>query len=262
MRREDGELNSTLPAATCAAPANARHASRLTLAGARVALDARTAVRANVEIEDGCIRRLNTNGDGLSAARPNTAFDPSRVVDLSGCIVLPGLVNAHDHLEFNLFPRLGNGPYANSEEWARDIYRPEASPIRQHLAVPKPVRLWWGALKNLLCGVTTVCHHNPYIEEVFDADFPIYVVKRYGWAHSLAFEKHLLDAFRSTPPESPLLLHLSEGKDSRSEKEIFVLERLGALDSRTVAVHGVGMNAAALCLLRERNAALASPRLN
>ena len=50
---------------------------------------------------------------------------------------MPGLINAHDHLEFNLFPRLGRGPYPNAGEWARDIYHPDRSPIREQLRVPK-----------------------------------------------------------------------------------------------------------------------------
>jgi cytosine/adenosine deaminase-related metal-dependent hydrolase len=92
-------------------------------------------------------------------------------LDLDGHVVLPGLINSHDHLEFNLFPRLGRGVYPNATEWARDIYHPERSPIREQLQVPKPVRLAWGGLKNLLSGVTTVCHHNPYERKIFGAGF-------------------------------------------------------------------------------------------
>ena len=91
--------------------------------------------------------------------------------DLSGHLLLPGLINAHDHLEFNLFPRLGRGPYANASSWAADIYRPDASPVKEHLLVPKKVRLIWGGIKNLLSGVTTVAHHNPWEASVFAQHF-------------------------------------------------------------------------------------------
>src|ERR1700761_6676819 len=46
-------------------------------------------------------------------------------IDLSGLLVLPGLINAHDHLGFSLFPQLGTRPYGNWREWAQDIYHPE-----------------------------------------------------------------------------------------------------------------------------------------
>src|SRR3954469_21122726 len=130
-------------------------------------------------------------------------MDPRMIVenldfDLSGYEILPGLINAHDHLEFALFPRLGRGPYLNSSDWARDIYRPHESPVADHLRVPKPVRLLWGGIRNLLAGATTVCHHNPY-DTVFDEDFPVRVIKRFGWAHSFAFESDVTGRFRDTP---------------------------------------------------------------
>jgi hypothetical protein len=56
----------------------------------------------------------------------------------------------------------GRGPYANASSWAADIYHPDKSPVKEHLLVPKAVRLVWGGIKNLLSGVTTVAHHNPY----------------------------------------------------------------------------------------------------
>jgi cytosine/adenosine deaminase-related metal-dependent hydrolase len=177
-------------------------------------------------------------------------------LDLSGHVVMPGLINAHDHLEFNLFPRLGRGPYPNAGEWARDIYHPERSPIREQLRVPKAVRLWWGGLKNLLSGVTTVCHHNPYERQVFNADFPVRVVRRFAWAHSLEFEPHLAARFRKGPASYPFVVHCAEGVDAVARREVHALDSLGALDRRTTIVHGVGLKREGLDLMRRRGASL------
>jgi len=59
-------------------------------------------------------------------------------MDLAGHLILPGLINAHDHLEFNLYPRLGRGPYPNAGSLGRvTSYHPRESPIREQLAIPK-----------------------------------------------------------------------------------------------------------------------------
>ncbi len=216
------------------------------LTGARVAVDARTAVAADWEIRGGRVHQWK-NGGIKSAGTP--------ALDLTGCMVLPGLINAHDHLEFNLFPRLGQGPYRNFLEWAQAIYWPEEWPVCQYTAIPKRVRLWWGALKNLLSGVTTVCHHNPYDADVF-TDFPVRVVNRYGWAHSIALGGDIETKYRRTPVDAPFIIHLAEGTDEESGSEIFQLDRLRSLGSNTVVVHGVALNERGHRLLQERGAAL------
>ncbi len=137
------------------------------LTGARVALGPEETVMSEVEIRSGRIAAIQSAKTRRGVLR----------LDLRGCLVLPGLINAHDHLEFNLFPRLGRGPYPNAGAWARDIYHPGCSPVKEHLQVPMETRLRWGAVKNLLSGVTTVCHHNPYHAPVFSRGFPIRVAR-------------------------------------------------------------------------------------
>lgn len=228
----------------------------LRLEGASVAWDARRASRANVEIAGCRTSRILRQGFSNQCELRAISSTPAARVDLEGYMLLPGLVNAHDHLEFNLFPRLGRGPYSNAVEWARDIYHPDLSPLREHLSVPKSLRLWWGGLKNLLSGVTSVCHHNPYEEDVFSGHFPVRVVKRFGWTHSLGFGKNIAEDFLRTPAQAPFILHLGEGTDLPSQDEIFDLDRRGALTSRTVIVHGVGLTAEGHALRRRRDAAL------
>jgi cytosine/adenosine deaminase-related metal-dependent hydrolase len=183
-------------------------------------------------------------------------------LDLDGLQVLPGLINAHDHLEFALFPRLGRRHYANATEWARDIYHPDQSPVFEHLQVPKSLRLLWGGLRNLACGVTTVCHHNPY-DAAFDDGFPVRVVKRYGWAHSLAFQANIRDRFDATPPGAPFLIHAGEGTDVAAAEEISKLHELGVLTERTVLIHAVGFREDGWELIRKAGAAVVwCPRSN
>ena len=178
-----------------------------------------------------------------------------RVLDLSDYMGLPGLINGHDHLEWNLFPSLGNPTYPNFYAWAREIYRPESPPIRDILRVPLKDRLWWGAYKNLISGVTTVVHHNPYHRKVFSRRFPVRVLRDYGWAHSIGHGKNIERAFARSRGK-PFIIHGAEGVDSISAQEISHLDRIGVLSSNSVIVHGVALRAEDIRKMKHRGSSL------
>ena len=214
------------------------------LTGARVALTATHTERLNLVISRGRILPFDSRAT------------VDEEVDLSGHLLLPGLINAHDHLEFGLFPRLGNGPYGNASEWAEAIYRPEEPPVKEHLRVPKKDRLLWGAIRNLICGVTTVAHHNPWEPTVFTRAFPIRVVRRFGWAHSLHFSPDLADQCHHTPIRWPFIIHAAEGTDSQARAEVARLNELGVLTRRTVLVHAVGTGPAELETIQQSGSSI------
>jgi len=113
-----------------------------------------------------------------------------KVVRLDNHYLYCGLTNSHDHLEMNLYPPSGTPPYHNYTEWARDVYKPNESPVKEIEKIPIKYRFLWGGIKNLISGVTTVVHHNPWRSSL-GVRFPVRVLKKYAWAHSLAFEKKL-----------------------------------------------------------------------
>ena len=237
---------------------SSENSGMLNISGATYALGPDAASYASLTIERGYIHSIASDHPGN---RKNIIA--SSGLDLTGYLLLPGLINAHDHLEFGLFPNLGAGPYQNSVEWAKEIHRTNAALIARHRKVPRAVRLWWGAIRNLLCGVTTVCHHNPLSRELLANEFPVRVLSKFGWAHSLEMDPDLVRNFDHTPPNLPFILHAAEGIDARSAQEIFDLDRMQILDDRTVLVHGLAMNPKAIALLnRRRSAVIICPTSN
>jgi cytosine/adenosine deaminase-related metal-dependent hydrolase len=228
-----------------------RQQNHLLIHGSRCALGPQQSKHTSVEITGDRITRIRSSPRGLSGSISN---DTS--IDLRGFLLLPGFVNAHDHLEFALFPKLGNPPYRNYIEWGDDIHSKFPDLIAKHRAVPKEIRLWWGGLRNLLCGVTTVSHHNPLWPELQREDFPVRVIQDYGWGHSLALGGDLRQARAATPGGRPFIVHACEGVDEQARQELWGLDRLGVLDDSTVVVHGLAIDQDGLALMRDRRASL------
>ena len=176
--------------------------------------------------------------DGIDVAPDRS----DEVIDLDNSFVFPGLVNAHDHLELNSQPRLKwRDRYANASEWIAD-FQPRFA-TDPDLAVNSTDtlddRVWVGGLKNLLAGVTTVCHHNP-MHRVLRQQFPVRVVERFGFSHSLHVDGNAVaSSHHRTPGDWPWMIHAAEGVDDCARAELDTFDRLGCLTPNTVFIHGV-----------------------
>lgn len=190
--------------------------------------------------------------DGLIAV---SAGDVAHHFSMPDCELRPGLINAHEHLGFNHFPRLGEPPYQNAYEWGLDLHARFGDEVARAKSMDRKTALLFGALKNLLGGVTTVVHHDSW-EADFDDGFPIRVVPVRN-AHSLRFEPDLAAAFAEAGAQlEPICIHLAEGIDGESAAEPLVLAEAGQLSDRVIAVHNVGVDGLGVRALSESGAAV------
>jgi cytosine/adenosine deaminase-related metal-dependent hydrolase len=184
----------------------------------------------------------------IAARQPPAAW----ALDLRDHLVFPGLINAHDHLQLNTIPPLPHAaPFPNSYAWI-DAFQPhfQQPAVVASVGVPEPLRLWQGGLKSLLCGATTVAHHDPWRATLDDPAFPVRVLRRFGWSHSLGlgcathgprYGPPIVESYAATPIDWPWVMHLAEGTDATAAAELAQLAQLGCLARNTVLVHGVGL---------------------
>jgi cytosine/adenosine deaminase-related metal-dependent hydrolase len=155
-------------------------------------------------------------------------------------MVFPGLVNSHDHLDFNLYPNLGHRTYNNYTEWGRHIHKTYKTEIAAVLKVPSVLRYEWGVFKNLLCGVTTVVNHG---EPSGLKDDLITIFEGVQALHSVGLESawrlKLNNPFNT---KLPVCIHVGEGDDWLSFSEINQLTGWNFFRRSLVGVHAVAMS--------------------
>jgi cytosine/adenosine deaminase-related metal-dependent hydrolase len=195
---------------------------------------------------DGVGTSLRVEGSTISSMGTPPAPDDV-VVDLRGDRLLPGLINAHDHLQLNSLPPLqSTEPWRHAREWVTEInLRRRTDPVfESHLKLPVNERLLIGGVKNLLSGVTTVAHHDRLYAFLQEQRFPVDVIRDFGMSHSLYIDGDdaLRQAYRNTPADWPWIIHLAEGVDAEAAGEFERLESLGCLGANTVIVHGIALD--------------------
>ena len=168
-------------------------------------------------------------------------------LDMRGDRMLPGLINAHDHLQLNSLPRIPySGRCRNARDWIADVNRSLQidSDFAASAAASLEQRLLVGGMKNLLCGVTTAAHHDPLYPLLLSRHFPTRVLTDFGWAHSLQIDgdERVRQSRERTPRDWPWIVHAAEGVDDAAAAEFERLEALGCIGPNTRIVHGVALD--------------------
>lgn len=200
---------------------------------------------------------LSIVGDRIGAASAGRV----RRIDLRDHVIVPGLVNAHEHLHLNAVPPLPVGaPFPDSYAWIEAFQAHFREPaVVAALTLPKALRLRHGAVKNLLAGTTCVAHHDPWHPALDTKDFPVALLREYGWSYALGWPHYgppVRQSFDATPPDRPWMIHLAEGTDAVAQAELAQLDALGCLASNSVLVHGVGLRESDIDRVIERGAAV------
>ncbi|MFI5161105.1 MAG: amidohydrolase family protein [Sphingobacteriales bacterium] len=186
----------------------------------------------NIRLADDHIAEVSSKPFAAKLGQFNLNFD--------GALVFPGLVNSHDHLDFNLFPALGDRTYKNYTEWGRYIHKNYGEKIARILRIPTELSEQWGVYKNLLNGVTTVVNHGKKIKK---KALPITVYEDCQSIHSVRFEKKWWLALNNPLKRKlPVAIHTGEGTDIPARQEIDKLIQRNLLKRPLVGIHGVAMN--------------------
>jgi cytosine/adenosine deaminase-related metal-dependent hydrolase len=186
---------------------------------------------------------IRTTGDRIAeiSVSPLAATPNVLSLDLGGAMVFPGLINSHDHLDFNLFPALGDRTYDDYTEWGNYIHQNYKEEIDKVLRIPMHLREAWGIYKNLLCGVTTVVNHGEKIKKPTSL---ITVHEDCQSIHSVQFgKKWKLSLNNPLKKNVAAAIHTGEGTTVSATREIDTLSKWNLLKRPVIGVHGVAMSA-------------------
>lgn len=183
---------------------------------------------------------LRVEGDRIAQIMDAGGPAVDKGLSFDDALVIPGLINSHDHLDFDLFPAFGSRIYGSYKEWGSDIHEQYGEAIAAVLRVPRELRVRWGLYKNLLGGVTSVVHHGTRLEIAEDL---ISVLQDAKSLHSLSGEKgwrrKLLFPFRQA---WPLVIHIGEGTTPDCSKEIDILLGWNIFKRPLIGVHAIAMS--------------------
>lgn len=209
----------------------------------------KTTDKVNILIENGRISAVSNKDMG------------SHISFNAGGVISTGLINSHDHLLGNYYPKVGNGPYENWLPWDNDL---KSSPLYQERSQIENRDLYLlAAYKNLVSGVTIVSDHMPhFVAEPFYDILPVKAIREYTLAHSVnSFALNWGDDIdkeykMAVEKDIPFITHCSEGFDKETLQDIVTLDKKGGLGDHSVLIHCLAFSESDMDLVRKKGASV------
>ena len=229
-----------------------------------------TIVTPDVVIPDGCV---TIRGQWIEAV----GEDPPAGVSIiqTNSLIFPGLINAHDHPQYNMFPTLRFGrKFDNRYEWQSSLtYQHFRERVNAVTNAGLACEMWkYVEIRALLAGNTT--QQGAFRSDYWDCYAHPRVLVRNPERVNRAIRDEVLpldlsEASRATIRSRvengayrSLLIHLSEGIDAASLTEFDAWQSWGLLPA-SVIIHGIPYGPAEFTAIREAGASLVwSPQSN
>ena len=245
-----------------------------------------TIVTPDKVVHDGSVLVV---GDSIKEVGASVNVPPGGTVVRVDGIILPGMIDLHDHLVWNVFPRWKPGAlfrdryeWQDTEAYAAALKNPEGALVRSGLGCEMDR---YAEIKAIVGGATSVVgslspsaedpHSNECIKGLarnldFYSDLYSTGVANNEplWYEIFPLEMSVsLGADIRTGIESGkitcLLVHLAEGVDASANREFAMLEAEGFVRPKTVIIQGVGLGASEFKTMQKNSVGLVwSPRSN
>ena len=163
----------------------------------------------------------------------------SNSIVFDNAVVFPGLINSHDHLDFNLFPQLKVNVHYDYLDWGKAIHSNFKEEIDRINQIPDQLRGQWGILKNLINGFTTVVDHS------FHAHHPngfVDVVGDFNFIHAIGTHKNWKLKLNNFLNHRDVMLHIGEGITEGMSDEIDQFIKWNLLGKSVIGIHCIAMN--------------------
>lgn len=245
-------------------------------------------LRGTVVTPDGVIKHgyvSISNGRIGSVSEKQPDISDALKVNVDG-IIVPGFVDVHNHVPWNVLPRWSPGPrFTNQSQWAADLeFRQLRRPFDHLLPSYFCDMNAWGELRALVGGATAVmatqpipCIHGLVRNLDFNSGF-------YGTTELNREHIFNLAGFRLPPPSDlagraafvqaalffianpfyeALAMHVAEGTDGFAEEQFTFLQSQSLLNRKGVLIHGISLGLSDFQAMAAAGTALVwSPRSN